>query len=133
MLVERLWAAARILYALFFLATGIWILISVSTGALGAPVQPTREAAEFMQALANARFVDPLMAASFVAGGASLLFDRTAPLGIVLLAPSVAVILFFHLFLSGQYVWGPVVAGYLLLLAWRYRSAFLSLWTYRRT
>jgi hypothetical protein len=129
--VQRAWAAARIVYAIFFLATGIWILLAVTTGALSAPAQPTREAAEFMQSLTNARFVDPLLAGSYVAGGLCLLFNKTAPLGLVFLAPSVAVILFFHLFLSGEYFWGPAVAGYFLLIAWRYRRAFEPLWTYR--
>jgi hypothetical protein len=50
-------------------------------------------------------------------------------LGLVLLAPSVAVILGFHLFLSGQYLWGPFVAAWFALLAWRYRRRFAPLWS----
>jgi hypothetical protein len=123
------WTAGRMVYGAFFLATGIWILVFVATGLLPAPTQPTPEAAAFMAALSRARFVDPMIALSFVAGGGCLLLDRTAPLGLVLLAPPVAVILGFHLFLSGQYLWGPFVAAWFALLAWRYRRRFAALWS----
>jgi hypothetical protein len=123
------WAVARTIYGLFFLTTGLWILLSVTTGIVGAPVQPTPQAAAFMKALDQAGFIDPLLAISYMIGGGSLLFERTAPLGLVLLAPSVAVILGFHLFLSGQYLWGPFVAACFMLLAWRYRRSFEPLWT----
>jgi hypothetical protein len=125
------WTIARIIYGLFFLATGMWILVSITTGLLSAPVQPTRAAADFMHALDEARFVDPLLAVSFVLGGGALLFDRSAPLGLILLAPPVVVILGFHLFLSGQILWGPFVAAWFLAFAWRYRRAFVPLWTHR--
>jgi putative oxidoreductase len=127
---ERGWAVARGVYGLFFAGTGCWIFVAMATGLLSAPVQPTPEAAAFMRALGEARFVDPLLASSFLLGGGLLLFDRTAPAGLALLAPSVAVILLFHLFLSGQYVWGPFVALWFLILAWHYRRAFLALCTH---
>lgn len=123
------WRVARTIYALFFLAIGISILLSVTIGLVSPPIQPTPQAADFMRALADAQFIDPLLALSFIIGGGSLLFERTAPLGIVLLAPSVAVILGFHVFLSGQYAWGLLVAVYFLFLAYRYRRSFVSLWT----
>lgn len=120
------WPALRIVYGLFFLAMGVW----ATTGIGPRPVQPTRAAADFTQALTDTGFMDPLLGASFLLGGGALLFHRTAPLGIVALAPSVAVILFFHLFLSGQYIWGPFVAAYLAALAWHYRGGFVPLWSY---
>ena len=126
---ERVWVVLRVIYGAFFMAMGLWALAS-AVGVAQAPEQPTRSAADFMQALADARFIDPLLGLSFVAGGGLLLLRRTAPLGLVLLAPSVVVILFFHLFLSGQYIWGTFVAAYFLLLAWRHRRAFAPLWSY---
>ncbi len=125
------WRLLRVIYGAFFLATGLWMLVSL-LGFGNPPEQPTKAAAEFMQALTNARFVDPLLALSFISGGGLLLLNRTAPLGLLILAPSVVVILFFHLVLSGQYFWGPFIAAYFLLLAWRYRRAFVSLWTFGR-
>ena len=126
---KRLWTAMRFGYGLFFLLSGIAILLSVATGWPGAPAQPTPEAQAFTDALAASGFVDPLLGAVCAAGGASLLIDRTAPLGIVLLAPPVAIILFFHLTLSGQYIWGPAVAAGLAALAWRYRLRLSALWS----
>jgi hypothetical protein len=122
------WSALRLLYAAFFLLTGIWILVSVTTGLTSPPPQPTRAAADFMRALGATGFMDPLLGLSFVFGGGALLFHRTAPLGLVVLAPSVTVILLFHLRLSGQIAVGLVVAGLFPALAWRYRRALASLW-----
>lgn len=122
-----LWDALRIVFAMFFLAMGIWALSS-GFGIGSPPEQPTRAAADFTGALTRTGFMDPLLGASFLAGGAALMLRRTIPLGLVILAPSVAVILFFHLFLSGQYVWGPFVAVYFLALAWHHRAGLESLW-----
>jgi hypothetical protein len=129
---ERIyWSVLRWLYGLFFLATGLWILVSVGTGMLSPPSQPTPRAAAFMEALSASGFMDPLLALSFILGGGALLARRTAPAGLAILAPAVAVILLFHLFLSGQWPVGLVVAGVFLALAWHYRTAFASLWSWQ--
>ncbi|HSQ94669.1 MAG TPA: hypothetical protein VLM18_01040 [Croceibacterium sp.] len=96
---------------------------------LPALVQPTASAQEFTDALSASGFIEPLLAAAYGAGGGVLLFDRSAPLGIVTLAGPVAVILFFHLTLSGQYIWGPAVAATLAALAWHYRLRLETLWS----
>lgn len=127
---ERVWLVLRVIYGAFFAAMGVWALAS-SVGLATPPGQPTSTAGNFTQALTDSGFIDPLLGLSFLAGGGLLLFSRTVPLGLVLLAPSVVVILFFHLVLSGQYFWGPFVAAYFLLLVWRYRRGFAPLWSYR--
>jgi hypothetical protein len=126
---ERVWAILRIVYGLFFLSTGLFILMATTTGMLAAPVQPTASAQALTDALDATGFMDPLLAAAYLAGGGALLFNRSAPLGIVILAGPVAVILFFHLTLSGQYIWGPAVAAVLAALAWHYRLRLETLWT----
>jgi hypothetical protein len=126
---ERVWAILRVAYGLFFLATGLFIVVATTTGMLAAPVQPTASAQALTDALDASGFMDPLLAAAYVAGGGALLFNRSAPLGIVVLAGPVAVILFFHLTLSGQYIWGPLVAAALAALAWHYRVRLETLWT----
>jgi hypothetical protein len=93
--------AVRSVYGLFFLLTGIWILLTLSTGLTSPPPQPTPAATAFMEALSATGFIDPLLAVSFILGGGSLLVDRTTPLGLVILAPAVTVILLFHLVASG--------------------------------
>jgi len=126
---ELVWAIPRIVYGLFFLATGAYIIVAITTGMLAEPVQPTAPAQAFTDALDATGFMNPLLAAAYVAGGLALMFDRSAPLGIVLLTGPVAVILFFHLTLSGQYIWGPAVAAALAALAWHYRIRLETLWT----
>src|SRR4051812_31925322 len=123
------WTVLRSLYGLFFLLTGAWIILSVTTGLVSPPPQPSARAAAFMQALSASGFMDPLLALSFVLGGGSLLVRRTAPLGLVILAPAVAVILLFHLFLSHQLLVGIVVAGILLALMWQERARLACLWS----
>ncbi len=126
---EHVWLVLRVIYGVFFAAMGTLALAS-SIGLATPPEQPTRAAGKLTTALTDTGFIDPLLGLSFLAGGGLLLFSRTAPLGLVLLAPSVVVILFFHLVLSGQYIWGPFVAAYFLLLVWHYRRAFVPLWSY---
>lgn len=127
---ELFLALFRIAYGLFFIAVDAWVAIAVSRGQEEIFPQPTRAATAFSTALADTGFVNPLMAATFLAGGLCLLFKRTAPLGIVILAPSVAIIFFFHLVLTGNWAWGSFWAAGLALLAWRFREAFRPLWSF---
>ena len=122
------WDVLRWLYGLFFLLTGVWIILSVSTGFTSPPPQPNARAAAFMQALSATGFIDPLLAFSFILGGGALLSRQTVPLGLVVLAPSVAVILLFHLVLSHQLPVGLVVAALWFALAWRERDRLSCLW-----
>ncbi|MBY6217579.1 hypothetical protein [Qipengyuania aquimaris] len=69
----------------------------------------------------------------FILGGLALAVKRTAPLGIIILAPFVAVIFFYHLLLGGSAAWATGWAGGLLLLAWHHRSAFVPLVTFDRS
>jgi hypothetical protein len=121
--------AARWIFGLFYATTGVQVLaFQMFGGEMG--VQPTPEAQAFMNAIASSGFMNYLLAGSYIAGGAALLWRRTAPLGAALLAPSVAVILLFHLTLSGQWIWGPLNAVWLAVLLWNYRSAYTSMWRY---
>jgi hypothetical protein len=127
---ERGWGALRLVYGLFFLSTGVWIWLHILTGRFPPPVQPTAEAAAFMAALSASGFFDPLLGASYLVGGGALLTQRTAPLGLVILAPAVAVILFFDIMLAGQTVWPVSVAAWFGVLVWRYRAGLRPLWEF---
>ena len=124
---ELVWTGFRIVFGLFFLSMGLWA-VSSAFGFVSPPQQPTKAAADFSDALTKTGFMDPLLGASFIFGGTALTLRRSAPLGIVMLAPSVAVILLFHLFLTGQYIWGSFVAAYFLALAWHHRGRLVPLW-----
>ena len=116
----------RWVFGAFYLATGAWIVVALMAGH-GRPQQPTPAAAAFMDALANSGFMDPLLAATFILGGAALLAQRTAAVGIILLAPAVVIIFLFHLSLSGQYIWGTLNLAWLCALGWAYRDRFRDL------
>lgn len=118
----------RVLYGLFFASTGCMIAVGATMG-WPSPRQPTLAAQSFTDALDAARIINPLLSMTYIAGGLSLLFDRTGPLGIVLLAPAIGTIFFFHLVLSGQVVWGSANALCLATLAWHYRERLSGLWT----
>jgi hypothetical protein len=124
---EIVWTVARCVFGLFFLTTGLWIWVHILTGLLPVPVQPTAQAQAFTNALDATGFMNELLGLSYLAGGTALLTRRTAPLGLVLLGPSVVVILFFHLELSGQVYWGPFVAIWFAALCWRFRQVLLAL------
>lgn len=118
----------RILYGLFFAATGCLIAVATVMG-WPSPRQPTVVAQAFTDALDASRIINPLLALTYITGGVALAFNRTAPLGIVLLAPAIGTIFFFHLVLTGQVVWGSANALCIALLAWRYRSRLSLLWS----
>jgi hypothetical protein len=124
---ERAWAVLRVVYGLFFFVTGIWIWLHILTGRFPPPVQPTPEAAAFMSAFDASGFMEPLLGLTYLIGGGALLVRRTAPLGLVVLAPSVAVIFFFDLLLAGQTFWPLIVASWFAALAWRLRAGLRPL------
>lgn len=108
---------------------GLAILWWLLTGVGNPFTQPNPEAQAFTDALTRSRIVDPLLAISYAVGGAALLRDRTAPLGLVVLAPSVTMIMLFHFVLSGQWPIGLVVGLVCAVLAFGYRRRLAALWT----
>src|SRR3954466_15704952 len=121
---------ARCIFGLFYAFTGLAIAAHTLLGVGSPPAQATLAAAAFTDALDRSGFIDPLLAITYICGGVALLRARTAPIGIVLLAPAVSVIFCFHLALSGQWIWGPLNMLWLLALAYAYRSSFTPLWNY---
>ena len=122
--------AARWLFGLFYALPGFAIAAHVLLGVGEPPKQPTAAASAFSDALSQSGIVDPLLALTYIVGGFALLRDRTAPLGIVVLAPPVSVIFCFHAALTGQWVWGSLNLFWLLALAYAYRSSFVPLWNH---
>ncbi len=123
------WTAARLLFGLFFLGTGIAIVKVLTVGGW-TPTQSTDAARNFTEALATTRFMDPATALDYLAGGVALLFRRAAPLGLILLFPPVLVIFLFHIMLDSMTLWGTLWALWWTLLAWHYRRGFEPLWAY---
>jgi hypothetical protein len=123
-----LWSVLRIVYGFFFIVVGVSIASSRLAGWPPPLVQANAQAQAFMDALGAAHFMDPLVAASYLAGGICLMRLRWAPLGLVILAPPVSVILAFHLVLSGTPLVGITCFAVWALLAWHFRDVLQRLW-----
>lgn len=121
----------RWVYSLFYISMGFLALL-VLTGLSSMPnIGISPQNAAFQEALKATGFIMPILSVTYIGAGGLMLYRRTAPLGIVLLAPFVLVILCTHLFLNGRPAWGVMHACLLLLFAWEFRSAFVPLWSYK--
>ena len=118
------WTVFRVLFGLFFIYSPIMVLVSFG----GQHPPETAAAAEnFTQALNATGFMNPLLMVTLFVGGVAILFDRTAPVGLLLVAPSVVVIGCFHWLLTHDYVWGSIWPVWFAVLAWHYRGVFARL------
>lgn len=83
----------------------------------------------FFAELHASGFMIPLLGLCFLLGGLLLLADRTAPLGLIFLAPPIVVIPLYNWLLENQpFTSGPFVVTIEILLAWYYRDRFQPLW-----
>jgi hypothetical protein len=126
---EWLWRAARWLYGGYFLFVALMVVRILWFGAPGVH-EPTAASKAFADAMNATGFFNPLLMVDYALGGGALLFRRTAPLGLALLAPPIVVIFLFHLVLTGNVAWGGGWALDWGLLALRYRAGFAGLWSY---
>ena len=119
------WTIARCLFGLVFIALTLLVLIEFgdTQPPAGGPA-----ANDFLEALNRSGFINPLLTGSLLVGGAAMMIDRWAPLGLLLLAPSVVVIACFHWVLTHSYIWGSIWPIWWVILAWHYRHVFARLW-----
>jgi|SRR5580765_6592726 len=76
------------------------------------PEGTTPASSAFFAALHASGFMLPLLSLSFLIGGLLLLLDRTAPLGMILLAPPIVVIPLYNALLERQpFTSGPFVVA----------------------
>lgn len=124
------WRVLRYLYAAYYLFIGLYLALSLA-GVVPAPRPEISDAsAAFQHALGQTGFMFPLLAFTYVASACTLGFYRTAPLGLVLLAPVAVIIFFTDTLLDSAWLWGTLNAVILAALAWHFRSAYRPLWTY---
>lgn len=114
---------ARLIFGLFWLIFGLnGFLHFFPTPA------PTAEAADFMDALMHAGYVMPLIYATQVIAGISLLSGWMVPLALIMLGPVVGNIVLYDAFLNpAGLVIGMVVLVIYMFLLYAYRQAFLPL------
>ena len=120
------WAAARVLFGLFFIYAPLMVLVKFGGRN---PPETVAAASDFALALDRTGFMNPLIIVTMLAGGGAMLFRRTAPVGLILLGPSIVVIAGFHWFLTGKLIWGSIWLVWFLLLVWEQRTIFARLLT----
>jgi hypothetical protein len=125
------WRLLRWSYSAYFIYVGSIILGELVRGTVTPYPQPNAAAQAFSNAPDASGFMNPALVASYLGGGLALIFQRTAPLGLAMLGPPVAIILLFHTVLTGMVVWGTGWAAVWLLMVWRYRKGFVPLWCRR--
>lgn len=114
---------ARILLGLLFFVFG---LNGLHPFMPNPPATPA--AAAFFGALAGTHYMFVLIFGTQFLGGALLLLGVAVPFALVLLAPVVVNIVFFHIFLSRDLLpLALTVAALEALLAWHHRAAFAPL------
>lgn len=124
---EIVWTALRRFYAFWFFAGSFVLMSHQFTGKPEFP--PARPGGQaLLDAFLASQFLYPLLAASYFVGGAALFRRTTAPLGLAILAAPTAVIVAFHLFISGTPWVGLAVGVIFAVLAWRERERFTGLW-----
>lgn len=118
--------ALKIITALFGL---FWLVFGLNNFLHFLPIpEPSQEGADFMKALENTGYVLPLVYGAQIIAGLMLLARRFVPLALLLLAPIVANILLYDLFLnpSGLVIGGLISALYAAVL-FDYKQKFIPL------
>ena len=122
------WTIARILFGAFFIYAPIMIMIEFGGQN---PPESVPAAAHFTEALNASGFINPALIVVLIVAGVAMLFDRSAPIGLILLSAPIFVIMCFHWFLTRDYIWGSIWPIWFALLAWHYRHVFARLWERR--
>jgi uncharacterized membrane protein YphA (DoxX/SURF4 family) len=116
---------ARVLLGLVFFVFG---LNGLHPFMQNPPAPPA--AAAFFGALLSTHYMFFLIFGTQVLGGALLLLGIAVPFALVILAPVVVNIVFFHIFLSPELLpMALVVAALEAFLAWHYRAAYARLFS----
>jgi len=124
------WDVLRWIMALWFFSGGFVVLGHTFLGHPRFPPVPPA-AQSLLDAFQESGFLYPLLAAVYLIGGGALFMRRTAPLGLVMLAAPIGVIVGFHVMLSRMYaVAALLVLGY-LPLCWHERDRLACLWRKR--
>lgn len=124
------WRVLRYLCAAYYLFVGVYLALSLV--GIVAPPHPKVSAASaaFQGALGETGFMFPLLAFTYMASACALCFLRTAPLGLVLLAPVAVIIFFTDTLLDTAWLFGTLNAVVVAALAWHFRFAYRPLFCY---
>ena len=124
------WRVLRYLYAAYYLFVGVYLALSLVGVIAPLHLRVSGASAAFQDALGKTGFMFPLLAFTYIASACALCFFRTAPLGLVLLAPVAVIIFFTDTLLDTAWLFGTLSAVVLAALAWHLRFAFRPLFSY---
>ena len=127
---SKLITITRWIYSIFFLLIGAHSLLMYAGILPAMDYSGSPEIVAFEEAIFSTGFIGPIMAVTYFSSGILMLFKRTTPLGLVLLAPFVLVILFTHLMLNGKPPLGIIIAFLWGLISWQFRKAYIPMWNY---
>lgn len=131
LITKRISFFLRWIYAIFFLLIGARALL-ILFGFLPPTEYPgSPEVKAFTHAIFETGFISPLMSVTYFVAGILILIKRTAPLGLILLAPFIVSILLTHLMFEPNPMFGIFIFLWWLFLAWQFRSAFQPMWNYQ--
>ncbi len=115
----------RLIFALWYFGVGVIGFITND------PLKDAAKASTSLEkAMAESLFMNPLLCLACFVGGGAMLFRRTTPLGIVILAPLVIIIFCFHMLITKSYLWGALNLIVFAANAWQFRRGFHQLWNY---
>jgi hypothetical protein len=117
--------AVRLIFAAYYF--GVGVVGSITNDAVK---DAANASTSLEKAMAESLFMNPLLCLACLAGGGAMLFRRTAPVGIVILAPLVIIIFCFHMVITKSYLWGWLNLLLLAANAWHFRRRFDHLWNY---
>jgi hypothetical protein len=128
---DKILTILRWIYALLFLLIGARSLLVIA-GLLPISEYPgSPEARAFAEAIFAKGFISPLMSITFFVSGILIIIKRTAPFGLILLAPFILAILLTHLMFEPNPIFGILIALLWFTFALRFRKAFQPMWNYR--
>lgn len=119
-------AICRVLFGLMFTVFGLnGVLTAFGKPMFPPPPDMPEAATAFFTAMANTKYMLPLIGATQFVGGLLVLSSRFVPLGLTLLAPVIVNIVLYHHFVdtNGMAI-AYVVLVMELFLAWAYGTSF---------
>ncbi|AVR44934.1 hypothetical protein C7S20_06430 [Christiangramia fulva] len=87
MKIDKLLSVLRWIFTLLFLLIGLKSLLVIASFLPGSEYPGSPAVKAFAEAIFSKGFISPVMSITYVASGILIIIKRTAPLGLVLLAP----------------------------------------------
>ncbi|MDH5630906.1 MAG: hypothetical protein OEY96_12215, partial [Gammaproteobacteria bacterium] len=103
---DKIITALRLIFCTYYITVGFLVLLIVM-GFIDKPeLNLNPQSTALLEAFHQSGFIFPLLGMAYSSSGIMILFRRTRPLGVVILAPLVLAIMLNHIILDGNPIWG---------------------------